>query len=212
LSEHQYIIVEGVIGAGKTTLARMISEQLQSKLILEQHDDNPFLADFYKDAQRYAFQTELFFVLSRYRQQVEEFSQTDLFQKYVISDYHFAKNRIFANVTLDERELVLYDTMISLLERDIVKPDLVVYLQSNTQRLMRNIKVRDRDYERNMSSDYIDALIEGYNQHFFRYDSSPLLVVNATQLDFVRNPDQFEDLLNHIMNAPDGTTYYNPIA
>ena len=210
MNERQYIVIEGVIGAGKTTLSRMISERLNARLILEQHEQNPFLVDFYKDPQRYAFQTELFFLLSRYRQQIDEFAQTDLFQSHLISDYHFAKNRIFASITLDEREWKLYEMLVTLLERDVVVPDLVVYLQSNPQRLMRNIRVRDRDYERTMNPDYIEALVEAYNHLFFRYDASPLLVVNASELDFVRHESQFEDLFERIMNAPDGTTYYNP--
>jgi len=211
VNQHQYIVIEGVIGAGKTTLSQMISDRLECKCILEQHEQNPFLVDFYKDPQRYAFQTELFFLLSRYRQQIDEFTQTDLFQSCIIADYHFAKNRIFASITLDEREMKLYDTMITLLEREVVVPDLVVYLQSNTPRLMRNIKFRDREYERKMNPDYIEALVEAYNRFFFRYDACPLLVVNANELDFVHRPEQFKDLFNHIMNAPDGTTYYNPV-
>lgn len=211
MNQHQYIVIEGVIGAGKTTLSQMISDRLECKCILEQHEQNPFLVDFYKDPQRYAFQTELFFLLSRYRQQIDEFTQTDLFQSCIIADYHFAKNRIFASITLDEREMKLYDTMITLLEREVVVPDLVVYLQSNTPRLMRNIKFRDREYERKMNPDYIEALVEAYNRFFFRYDACPLLVVNANELDFVHRPEQFKDLFNHIMNAPDGTTYYNPV-
>lgn len=210
VSERNYIVIEGVIGAGKTTLAEKISERLNGKLVLEQHEQNPFLSDFYRDPKHYAFQTELFFLLSRYRQQTEELAQPDLFQQYVISDYHFAKNRIFSTITLDEREHVLYDTLINLLERDIAVPDLVVYLQSSPQRLMRNIRMRDREYERTMNPEYIEALVEAYNHFFFRYDASPLLLVNTTEIDFVRNPAQFEDLFDRIMDAPDGTTYYNP--
>jgi len=210
LSDRPYIVIEGVIGAGKTTLAERLAERLDARLVLEQHDLNPFLVDFYKDPARYAFQTELFFLLSRYRQQTEEITQRDLFQQHVISDYHFAKNRIFASITLDEREHVLYDTLINVLEKDIAVPDLVVYLQSSPQRLMRNIRLRNRDYERDMNPEYIEALVEAYNHFFFRYDASPLLVVNSTEIDFVRSPNQFEDLYQRILDAPDGTTFYNP--
>ncbi len=210
MSDRPYIVIEGVIGAGKTTLAERLAERLDARLVLEQHDLNPFLVDFYKDPARYAFQTELFFLLSRYRQQTEEITQRDLFQQHVISDYHFAKNRIFASITLDEREHVLYDTLINVLEKDIAVPDLVVYLQSSPQRLMRNIRLRNRDYERDMNPEYIEALVEAYNHFFFRYDASPLLVVNSTEIDFVRSPNQFEDLYQRILDAPDGTTFYNP--
>lgn len=210
LTDRRYIVVEGVIGAGKTTLVKRLAERLDGQIVLEQHEMNPFLVDFYKDPARYAFQTELFFLLSRYRQQTEELSQRDLFQDFVVSDYHFAKNRIFASITLDEREHVLYDTLINVLEKDIAVPDLVVYLQSSPQRLMRNIRLRDRDYERSMNPEYIEALVEAYNHFFFRYDASPLLVVNSTEIDFVHNASQFEDLFQRILEAPDGTTFYNP--
>ncbi len=209
-SERQYIIIEGVIGVGKTTLADMISKRLSAQLVVEQHEENPFLADFYKDPRRYAFQTELFFLLSRHRQQVDELRQSDLFAQHLVTDYLFSKSRIFAAITLEEREVTLFNTVAHLLERDAPIPDLVVYLQSNTQRLMRNIRLRDREYERGMNPEYIEALVEAYNHHFFRYKASDLMIVNATTLDFVRNPDQFEDLFNQIMNAPGGLSYYNP--
>lgn len=211
MNERQYIVIEGVIGVGKTTLARMLAERLDGRLILEQHEQNPFLVDFYQDPQRFAFQTELFFLLNRYRQQTEEVVQPDLFQRHLIADYHFVKNRIFAGITLDEREWKLYEMLLNLLERDVAVPDLVVYLQSNTQRLIRNIRIRDREYERTMNPAYIQELVESYNHFFFRYDASPLLVVNASELDFIHNEDQFKDLFERIMHAPEGTTYYNPV-
>lgn len=210
MQERNYIIIEGVIGVGKTTLTQLMSERLNARLVQERYDQNPFLADFYKDPQRYAFQTELFFLLSRYRQQTEEFHQQDLFNRQIISDYHFAKNRIFSSITLDEREMKLYDMLYSLLTRDVPRPDLVVYLQSSTQRLMKNIRLRDRAMERTISPDYIDALVESYNHFFFRYDESPLLIVNTTDIDFVRSPAQLDDLIERILHAPDGTTFYNP--
>ncbi|MBS1260772.1 MAG: Deoxyguanosine kinase [Calditrichaeota bacterium] len=211
MSERQYIVVEGVIGVGKTTLVEKMCNRLNNaQPVVEKHDANPFLADFYRDPRRYAFQTELFFLLNRYRQQVDELRQADLFARHIVADYLFSKSRIFASITLEEREQTLFNTVAGLLERDIPPPDLVVFLQSNTQRLMRNIRVRDRDYERSMNPDYIEALVEAYNHHFFRYKASDLLIVNATALDFVGNPDQFNDLFAHIMNAPEGVSYYNP--
>ncbi len=210
MSDHNYIVIEGVIGAGKTSLATLMAERLDAKLVLEQHEENPFLVDFYRDPEHFAFQTELFFLLSRYRQQTEEFTQTDLFQQYTISDYHFAKNRIFANITLDDRELSLYDHVATLLERDVRTPDLVVYLQSSPERLMRNIRIRNRTYEREISGEYIKSLVEAYNYFFFHYEASSLLVVNTNEVDFVRNPQHLEDLHQRILNTPDGTSFYNP--
>ncbi len=209
-NDRQYIIVEGVIGVGKTALCKMIGQRLNAQTVLEKHDENPFLADFYKDPRRYAFQTELFFLLSRYRQQVDEIPQSDLFAQHTVTDYLFSKSRIFSSITLDEREQTLFNSTANLLESDIPVPDLVIYLQSSPQRLLRNIKLRDREYERGMNPDYIETLVEAYNHHFFRYSASDLVIVNASTLDFVRQPDQFEDLYERVMNAPGGLSYYNP--
>lgn len=205
----QYIAIEGVIGAGKTTLARKIAERYDSRLLLEQHEANPFLADFYQNPQRFAFQTQLFFLLSRYRQQME-IPQQDLFQSMLIADYIFAKDRIFASVTLEDRELFLYEKVASLLERDIVPPDLVVYLQSSTERLMANIRKRARNYERPITETYIRGLNEAYNQYFFNYNQSPLFVVNMNELDFVRNEADFEALLEQLNRPISGVQYYSP--
>ncbi len=210
LKERNYIIIEGVIGAGKTTLAKMLSHHLNTRIVLEKHEENPFLIDFYRDPKHYAFQTEMYFLLSRYRQQLEEFSQTDLFERLIISDYHFIKNRIFAHITLEDREYSMYDMMYRVLERDVAVPDLVIYLQSTHERLMKNIKKRDRPYERNMNPDYIRSLVEAYNHYFLRYDASPILIVNATDMDFVHNQDHFRELMYQVLNSPDGTSYYNP--
>ncbi|MDP8208658.1 MAG: deoxynucleoside kinase [Candidatus Electryonea clarkiae] len=210
MSERNYIVVEGVIGAGKSSLSEKLAEALEARRIVENHEENPFLAEFYRDPARYAFQTELFFLLSRYRIQTEQFSQPDLFQKYLISDYLFAKNRIFAHITLEERELALFELVYSMLEKNIKTPDLVIYLQSSTQRLMQNIRIRDREYERNINPAYVESLVEAYNHYFFHYEQSSLLIINATNLDFIKHPDQFQDLFERILNAPEGTSYYNP--
>lgn len=209
-SDIRYIAIEGVIGAGKTTLARMITERLQAKLVLEQFEENPFLEKFYEDAEHYAFQTQIFFLLSRYKQQQELF-QGDLFYNYLVSDYIFDKDKIFAYLTLQDDELKLYETLVTTIEKNIPVPDLVVYLQSSTDRLMSNIKQRARSFEENMSGDYIKDLNEAYNYFFFRYKTAPLLIINATEIDFVKNPEEFEDLLEQILRKDKAPVeYYNP--
>lgn len=205
----QYIAIEGVIGAGKTSLTKMMAETFAGRSLLEQHDANPFLADFYKNPQRYAFQTQLFFLLSRYRQQ-QEIPQTDLFHNMLIADYIFAKDRIFASITLEDREFVLYEKLAVLLEKDIVKPDLVIYLQSSTEKLMARIKKRGRDYEKFITDTYIRSLNEAYNQFFFNYTDSPLLVVNANEIDYVNDKNDYRDLLDQLNRPLSGVQYYSP--
>ena len=209
MSIPNYICIEGVIGAGKTSLAKMLGEWLNARVIYEKPEENPFLEDFYRDPQRYAFQTQLFFLLSRYRQQQDNV-QPDLFHQTMIADYLFAKDRIFAHLNLEDRELFLYDRVASLLEKDILKPDLVVYLQSKHERLMANIKKRGRNYEKELSEDYIRSLNEAYNRFFFHYNKTPLLVVNSSLLDFVNIKEDFEELVNQIMRPHSGIEYYSP--
>ncbi len=210
-SEVRYIAIEGVIGAGKTSLAKMLGERLNGRTVLEKFEENPFLEKFYEDPERYAFQTQIFFLLNRYRQQQELF-QADLFHQYLISDYIFEKDKIFAYLTLQDEELKLYETLLNSIERNIPTPDLVVYLQSSTERLMANIRKRNRKIEANILPEYIKDLNEAYNYFFFRYKTSPLLIVNSTQIDFINNPEDFENLLHEIQRptrAP--VEYYNPI-
>ncbi len=207
----RHIAIEGVIGAGKTTLGQMLAQRLGARLVLEQFEQNPFLPRFYEDPEHYAFQTQIFFLLSRYKQQQELF-QADLFHSHIVTDYIFEKDKIFAYLTLQDEELKLYETLLSSIEKNIPQPDLVVYLQSSVERLMTNIKKRNRKIEENMSEDYIRELNEAYNYFFFRYKSTPLLIVKATDIDFVNNPDDFEELLEQIQRpnrAP--VEYYNPM-
>lgn len=209
-SDIRYIAIEGVIGAGKTTLAKMLSERLNAKLVLERFEENPFLPKFYEDPEHFAFQTQIFFLLSRYKQQQELF-QGDLFHNFLVSDYIFDKDKIFAYLTLQDDELKLYETLIGTIEKNIPTPDLVVYLQSSVDRLMSNIKMRGRSYEENMSDEYIKDLNEAYNYFFFRYKSAPLLIINSTEIDFVNNPDEFEDLMTQIVRKDKSPVeYYNP--
>ena len=197
MNQLRYIVIEGVIGAGKTTLAQILSKQLNSRLILEDFDENPFLERFYTDKKRYAFQTQIYFTLSRYRQQ-QEISQIDLFQNTVISDYIFDKDKIFAYLNLQDDELKLYEALISNLEKNIQPPDLVVYLQSNVTRLMKNIQQRARSFESPITEKYITQLSEAYNYYFFRYKAAPLLVVNTSDIDFVNNKKDLKLLVEAI--------------
>lgn len=210
-TELRYIAIEGVIGAGKTTLARMLGELLDAKVVLERFEENPFLKDFYKDPDRYAFQTQIFFLLTRYKQQ-RELAQADLFHRFLVTDYIFEKDKIFAYLNLQDEELKLYETLVSSIQHNIVNPDLVVYLQSSVQRLMANIRQRGRDFEANMQESYIRDLNEAYNYFFFRYRTTPLLIVNSTELDFVANREHFEDLVRAILRPVRAAVeYYNPV-
>lgn len=192
-----YIAVEGVIGAGKTTLATLLANRLNADLVLEQFENNPFLEKFYKDRKRYAFQTQIFFLVNRYTQQ-QNLKQLNLFKDYLVSDYIFEKDRIFAHLNLEGDELKLYDTLASQLEKNIIKPDLVIYLQSNVDRLMENIRKRGRPFERDIQRSYIEQLNEAYNHFFFAYKATPLLIVNTSDLDFVNNQKDLDDLIELI--------------
>jgi deoxyguanosine kinase len=205
----KYICIEGVIGVGKTTLTKMLSEWLDARAILERPEENPFLEDFYSNPQRYAFQLQIFFLLSRYRQQMENL-QDDLFHSQTISDYLFAKDRIFAHLNLEDRELLLYNRVASMLEPDIPKPDLVVYLQSTPEIILASIKRRGSSFERDISIDYIRSLNEAYNRYFFHYKEAPLLVVNSTAIDFVHNQTDFEELVNQILRPHFGIEFFSP--
>ena len=205
-----HIAVEGTIGVGKTSLAKILGERLEAKLILEEFEENPFLVDFYKDPERFAFQTQLFFLLSRYRQQ-QELQQTDLFTKALISDYMFVKDRLFAALNLNDKEMGLYNSVARILEKNVSSPDMVIFLQSDTDRLMLNIKKRGREYEKSIDWKYIDALNQIYNEFFFRYDKSPLLIINTNDIDFVKNNTDLEEIIEFIRTPGEGTRYFNPL-
>lgn len=210
--EIRYIAVEGVIGAGKTTLATLLAERLNADLVLEQFEINPFLEKFYKDRRRYAFQTQIFFLVNRYTQQ-QNILQANLFKPYLVSDYIFEKDRIFASINLEGDELKLYETLASQLEKNILKPDLVIYLQSSVDRLMENIRKRDRAFERNIQRSYIEQLNEAYNHFFFAYKSTPLLIVNTNEIDFLNNKEDLENLIQLIFREDRAyIEYYSPKA
>jgi deoxyadenosine/deoxycytidine kinase len=210
-TELRHIAVEGVIGAGKTSLAKMLGETLGARVVLEQFEENPFLKDFYRDQERYAFQTQIFFLLSRYKQQRDLF-QADLFHRFLVTDYIFEKDKIFAYLNLQDEELKLYETLVSSIEHSIPTPDLVVYLQCSVPRLMTNIRLRGRNYESEMSETYIKDLNEAYNYFFFRYRATPLLIVNGADMDFVHNKDHYEQLVREIFRPNrSAVEYYNPL-
>ena len=204
-----YVAIEGTIGVGKTSLANLLCEKLGAKLVLESFEDNPFLPDFYNDPERFGFQTQLFFLLQRYRQQ-QDLRQVDMFQKLLITDYMFVKDRLFAALNLNEKEMSLYDSVAKMMEKNVIHPDLVIFLQADTETLMENIAKRGRDFEKNMSEDYIDALNQVYNEYFFRYQDTPLIIINTNNIDFVQNPSDLEEMISYIRQPVSGTKFFNP--
>ncbi len=205
-----YIAIEGPIGVGKTSLANLMSKELSARLVREEFDENPFLPDFYKDPERFAFQPQLFFLLQRYRQQ-QALRQVDMFQKLLITDYMFVKDRLFASLNLGEKEMQLYDTVANLLERNIIKPDLVIYLQADTDTLMKNIAKRGREMETGITYEYIDALSQVYTEYFFRYQDTPLVIINTNNIDFVHNEDDLKEVIKYIRQPVSGTKFFNPV-
>ncbi len=206
----RYIVVEGPIGVGKTSLVNILAKQMSARTVFEIVEENPFLSAFYGDRRKYAFQTQLFFLLSRFKQQQELFQQ-DLLRPHTVSDYLFAKDRIFASITLDPNELGLYHRVYDLLGPRTVKPDLVIYLQARIDVLLARIKKRGRDFERKFDPEYLKTLCSAYNDFFFHYNETPLLVVNTSDIDYVENQSHLEDLLQAIWKMKKGTQYYNPL-
>ena len=183
-----YIAIEGPIGVGKTSLAKLLSKRLSAKLILEKFEENPFLLEFYNDPTRFAFQTQLFFLLQRYQQQ-QDIRQVDMFHNLLISDYMFIKDRLFASLNLDDKEMNLYDSIANMMERNVINPDLIIYLQADTASLMKNIDKRGRNFESNISNEYINELNE---------------------IDFVHNPGDLDQVIQYIKQPVSGTKFFNP--
>jgi deoxyguanosine kinase len=204
-----YIAVEGVIGVGKTTLTQALAAATDARSILEPVEENPFLEAFYKDRRRFAFQTQLFFLLSRYRQMMA-LRQRDLFQNAVVCDYLFQKDRIFAGINLSDEEMVLYDQILPLLERDLPRPDKVVYLRADLPVILKRIERRGRSFERSIDPEYLRVLDEAYTEFFFHYRVTPLLVVNTNLIDLVDRPADRDDLIRRILAHEKGTAYFNP--
>jgi deoxyadenosine/deoxycytidine kinase len=206
----RYIAVEGPIGVGKSALARVLAERLGARLVEENPEENPFLRAWHHDRRKHALQAQLFFLLSRFQQQQALFQQ-DLFSRSTVAEYLFARDRIFATLTLGADELALYDRVYELLGPRVVKPDLVVYLQARTDVLLGRIRRRGRDYERSIDSAWLDALAKAYGEYFFHYDETPLLVVNVSDVDLEGSPEDLESLLGVVRKHRKGTQHYVPL-
>lgn len=203
-------MVEGPIGVGKSSLAKILANEFQARTIFERVEDNPFLPKFYKSREIYAFQNQTFFLLNRYQQQME-LAQQDLFNQSTVSDYLFAKDQIFASLTLSAEELNLYQQIYALLNTRVPKPELVVYLQARPEVLYKRVKKRDKKYERSVTFEYLSEVSQAYNQFFFHYDETPLLVVNTSGIDFVSSSKDLADLIKEINAMGSGTQHYIPL-
>ncbi len=209
--ENRYIAVEGPIGVGKSSLVNLLSERMGALKVLEKVQENPFLAHFYTDRRQYAFQTQMFFLMSRYNQLVQ-LKQMDLFSLNTVSDYIFQKDRIFAYMNLSDPELELYEQVYAILNERIVTPDLVIYLQASSEVLMQRILGRGRPYEKNISRNYVEDVNEAYEYFFFHYRDTPLLVIKTSEIDFVRSSEDLDDLVHKITRMDKGTRYYAPLS
>jgi len=206
----RYIAVEGPIGVGKTALARRLAAEFGSRLLLEQVEENPFLRRFYEDPEKYAFQTQLFFLLERYRQQ-HELGQLDLFAQGTVADYLFAKDGIFAGVTLGPDEFQLYHQIFQLLDQRLPHPDLVIYLEARPEVLLRRLRKRDREFERGITQEYLEKLTEAFRSYFHHYTEAPLLVINCSDIDFVEHGGDLADLIKEIRGMKQGVQHYIPL-
>ena len=207
--DFQYVVVEGPIGVGKTTVCNLLATSWKAGTILEEVEENPFLPRFYKNRSAWAFQTQLFFMLSRYRQQ-KKLAQYDLFRRKLVADYMFAKDRIFASINLQDDEFALYEKLCSLLAADIPQPDLVIYLQGSCDSLLRRISSRNRSFEADISRSYLEKLIDAYNDYFFRGRKHPTLVVNTDHADFRQRGEDFTRLIEAAENHTGGIETFVP--
>ncbi|MCP3977750.1 MAG: deoxynucleoside kinase [bacterium] len=203
------IAVEGPIGVGKTSFVELLAKKIEAYKVLEDLE-NPFLEGFYADQQGAAFQAQLFFLLSRYRQ-LQELSQRDLFQQVTLCDYIFPKDKIFAYLNLDDSELLIYDKLYAMLEEQAPKPDMVIFLQAETRTLVERIRRRNRNYEKQVSETYINEVNKAYNYFFFHYTQTPLLVIDTTSIDFVHHEEHLDELVDQIRKMDRGVQYYRPM-
>ena len=207
---HRYIVVEGPIGVGKTSLARRLAKSFGSELVLEQGEENPFLERFYRNPRAAAFQTQLYFLFQRSRQ-IQELRQADLFERVRVADYLLDKDRLFARLTLDDEEFALYEQVYSRLAIDAPKPDLVVYLQAPVDVLLERISRRGIHYEQVIERRYLERLVESYSRFFLEYDVAPVLMVNASEIDLVGSSADYASLLREVVRARKGRHYLNPL-
>jgi deoxyadenosine/deoxycytidine kinase len=205
-----HIAIEGPIGVGKSSLAERLAERLDATTVLEEWGQNPFLKAFYDGTAGAAFQVELFYLLSRYRQQ-QELLQRNLFQHATVSDYVFEKSRLFAYLNLDDSELLIFEKLWTLLVESVPRPDLVIYLQAPSEVLLRRIRGRGQAEEAKLSQEYLAEVARAYNHYFFHYTLTPLLVVNTEAVDFVKRPEDVDDLVKQIRSMGKGTQYYVPM-
>ncbi len=208
LSKYRYIVVEGPIGVGKTSLAKRLAGYSEAQPLLEKPQDNPFLANFYQDPARYALPTQLFFLFQRINE-VRELAQMDLFRSRTVSDYLFEKDALFARLTLSDDEYKLYQTIYQGLSPQAPAPDLVIYLQAPASTLVERVRKRGYRYERSIQDDYLARLADSYGEFFHNYEEAPLLVVNSEHLNFVDNADDFQLLLDRIGKMRGRREYFN---
>jgi len=205
----RYIAVEGSIGVGKTSLVDLMGTKLDATKVFEDVN-NPFLNDFYRDREGVGFQTQLFFLLNRYRQQ-QKLLQQNLFRQLTICDYLFAKDKIFAYLNLSDSELMIYEKLYSIFQENVSKPDLVIYLQATTEVLKQRIAKRGKSLERDISEEYLEEVNRAFSYFFFHYDESPLLVVNTSAIDFVEREEALDDLIEQVKKMGKGTQFYVPL-
>lgn len=208
--EPRFIAVEGCIGAGKTTLTKLLGSHFDARVVLEKDEENPFIAPFYQNRESRAFQTQLFFLLNRYNQYLS-LAQRDLFNSVVLVDYLFHRDRIFAQINLSGHELALYEQIYHLIVTRMPKPDLVIFLQAGTDVLLKRVKKRGRTYERLMDAEYLEQVNRAFNNFFFYYSETPLLVINSNEIDFVEKKCDLEQLIHKINSHRIGREYYNPL-